>query len=275
MPVREISRTLKQLHKKNPVLQDRIGAVSSYFLGTPYKLGPLGEGKTGEFDQDPLVSFKAADCTTLVEEVMALSLEPDLSEALKTLRKIRYRDGRVSYETRNHFPETDWIANNVRAGFLRDITRDVAGDRTRLAHKLISKRDWYASKTREDLKGFSGASPEELEEKLKRFRELGRQFQDEVSTVPYVPIDMLFSVIDKIPSGTIANLVREDVPDKPILISHQVLIIEKDGGKYVRHAAYEKKVEDVPALKYFDRYAGAKWRLIGINLNRIIPPPRP
>lgn len=272
MSDQEIASALKTLRAENPGLEGRIAAASGYFLGTPYRLGPLGEGEKGEFDRDPLVSFKEADCTTLVETVMALSLKPELPEALKTLQRIRYRDGRISYETRNHFPEADWIPNNIQAGFIEDITRGIAGDKTGLARKLISKRDWYARKTMDDLRGFDAEPAASKEKRLARLQGLGRNFEDRVSTVPYVPIEILPSVIEKIPSGAIANLVREDSPDKPVLISHQVLIVEKNGAKYVRHAAFGKAVEDVPALEYFYRYFNSPWRLLGLNISRLRSP---
>src|SRR5438045_3508222 len=85
-------------------LQRRVSSVSERFLGTPYKLGPLGEGSEGEFDRDPTMTFKQLDCTTYVEHVMAISLEPDLTRARATLQKIRYKDGVVRYDLRNHFP---------------------------------------------------------------------------------------------------------------------------------------------------------------------------
>lgn len=272
MPDREIARVLKKIHAERPEPQDRLVAVSALFLGTPYRLGPLGEGKSGEYDRDPLVNFKETDCTTMVEQAMALALEPELKKAVRTLQRIRYKDGRVSYESRNHFPEIDWIPNNIDAGYLRDITVEVAGDKLRYAHKLISKRKWYSEKKIEDLEGFESEAQGKKKERLERLKETGKLFEDRVSTMPYVPVEMIPAVLNRIPSGTIANLVRQDRPDKPVIISHQVLFIDKDGAKFVRHAASGREVEDVAALEYLRRYDGSKWRLVGLNLNRLLAP---
>ncbi len=265
----EIAGVLRDLHDANPELADRIVAVSERFLGTPYRLGPLGEGSSADFDRDPLFSFKEADCTTFIEQVMALSIKRRLPDALDALTAIRYQGGRVGYLTRNHFPEVDWIPNNKAAGFLEDITREIAGEKTGEAGKIISKRRWYDSKTIDDLAGFSGLAPKEKESRLKRLRAAGAELKDETAAVPYLPMDLFPAALEKIPSGTIANLVREDAADKPVLISHQVLLIRKDGGVVARHAASGGQVEDVPALEYFYRYYNSKWRLIGLNLNRI------
>ncbi|MCX5795859.1 MAG: DUF1460 domain-containing protein [Elusimicrobia bacterium] len=266
----EIAQALRAIHKSHPDWPERFEAVSAAFLGIPYNLGPMGEGPNGEFDHSPTYSFRSLDCTTFVEEAMALSWESDLDRAKALLQKIRYRDGQVSYETRNHFPETDWRVNNEAAGFLKDITRDVAGGRAMVMHKRISKRAWYLTHTFNDIKGFSDLPKPELEAKLKRMRELGAQFQDEVSTITYVPLAALAQVMDRIPSGTVANLVREDLPDKPQAITHQMLIVAKDGKRFVRHAAYGKTMEEQPADKFFSRYDNAAWKVVGVNLEQIL-----
>ena len=266
----EISQSLRAIHKAHPTWPDRFEAVSAAFLGIPYRLGPMGEGPQGEFDRSPTYSFQQLDCTTYVEEAMALSLESDLDQAKALLQKIRYQDGKVSYETRNHFPEVDWRNNNEAAGFLKDITREVAGDRTTVMPKRISKRAWYASRTLNDVKGFSDLPKQELEAKLKRLQELGAQFQDEVSAIAYVPLAALPQALDRIPSATVVNLVREDRPDQPVAITHQLLIVVKDGKRFVRHASYGKEVEEQPADRFFSRYDRASWRVVGVNLEQIL-----
>lgn len=269
---KQISKELAKIHKKHPNLPDRVAAVSERFLGTPYRLGPLGEGPTGEYDRLPLYDFRRVDCTTFVEQVMALSLEPDLDKALETLRKIRYKDGQVSYETRNHFTELDWVPHNRWAGYLKDITLDVAPDKTRTATKKVSKRDWYVHKSTADVLGFGGDAEAEKERRLGHLRELGAKYQDEMAALPYVPMQNLPQLLERIPSGTLANLVRADQPDKETMVSHQILLIRKGKTLYVRHAAFDKQVEDVPALDYFYRYFNSSWPLLGLNLQEITKP---
>ncbi|MBI5881490.1 MAG: DUF1460 domain-containing protein, partial [Elusimicrobia bacterium] len=250
-------------------LSSRVAAVSEAFLGTTYRLGPLGEGQDGEFDKDPLYSFKKVDCTTFVEQVMALALEPDLKKAVSgTLQRIRYKDGEIGYRTRNHFPETDWIPNNAKAGFIKDITEQVAGTRTKFAAKTISKKAWYAAKTFDDLQGLDLSQPDKGA-RLKTLQAAGKDLADEEASVPYVPASVLAEVVSRIPSGTIANIVREPRPDKPVVITHQGLIIDLGGRKFLRHAAYGRQVEDVPLLDYFVRYATASWRVAGVNLDAV------
>ncbi|MFA6317561.1 MAG: N-acetylmuramoyl-L-alanine amidase-like domain-containing protein [Elusimicrobiota bacterium] len=266
MSEKRIALALAVIHREHQDLAGRIAAVSEAFLGTPYKLGPLGEGEGAEFDRDPLYSFEQADCTTFVEQVMALSLEPDLRKALDvTLQRVRYKGGAVGYGTRNHFTSIDWVPENIRAGFLEDITERVGGGKAKVAVKTISKRDWYEAKTSSDIQGFPGLAPAELEAKVARLRSLGRDLPDEEARVPFIPLEDLAAVLPAIPSGTIANIVREPRPDKPVTITHQALIIEVDGRKVLRHAAYGRQVEDVPVLEYFSRLSTSTWRVVGIG----------
>jgi hypothetical protein len=270
MSRKEISDAVLIIHKDYPRLSDRVIYVSARFLGTPYHLGPLGEGAKARFDKKPRITFKAVDCTTLVEETMALSLSGDFADATRLLDKIRYDRGHVSYLTRNHFPSADWIPNNIAAGFLKDITAQIAGPKLKTASKLISKRRWYAQKTATDLDISGKISQKERETLLKSLRSLGKNIPDQKVAIAYLPIQYLPEALGRIPSGTIANLVREDQADKSVLISHQVFIIKKDGVAYVRHAAWNKSVKDVPALMYFYRYFNSNWKLLGLNFLQVV-----
>lgn len=242
-------------------------AASEKFLGLPYVLGPLGEGNDGEFDRGPLISFTGLDCTTFVEETMAFALAGAGAGVPDALRRIRYAGGVISYQTRNHFTELDWLPNNIAAGFLRDITAEVAGARARTARKTISKRDWYRGKTEADLSGFDWESPEARARRLERFRALGETMPDLQARITYAPLEDLPALLARIPSGTVVSLVREDRADKPTLVSHQFFIFDGPRGKLVRHASSSgKQVLDVDAAEYIAGLAGASWRVLGFNL---------
>lgn len=252
-------------------LGQRLYAVSGRFLGVLYVLGPLGEGENGEFDRDPLVSYTGLDCTTFVEETMAFALGRDRADALDLLRYIRYRKGVISYETRNHFTEADWLPNNIAFGFLRDITAEVGGASARAVSKSISKRAWYAAKTEADLSGFDAESPEARAGRAARLRAIGANLPDQRAVINYVPLEDLPRLLGAIPHGTVVSLVREDRADKPTLVSHQFFIFDGPRGKTIRHAAQGKQVMDVDAAQYMAGLAGAKWRVLGFNLAQVRP----
>jgi len=258
-----IQEELRRIHQEAAPLPQRMEAVSALFLGVPYKLGPLGEGPGGEFDRDPLIRFDAFDCTTFVETVMALALNSDLEAATRTLQKIRYKDGQIGYATRNHFIELDWVPNNVRAGYLRDITSEVAGKSAVKVHKTISKRRWYSRKSLASLEG--AFTQDEKKKQVLKLRRLGKGLPDQRSTLTVLPLKALPQALAHIPSGTIASLVHADRRYKDTVVSHQVLLIKKSDGWYVRHAASDKAVEDDP-IGILASYKDLSWPLVGLNL---------
>lgn len=253
-------------------LSRRLDEVSKSFLGTPYKLGPLGEGPKGEFDRDPLVRYDKFDCTTYVETVAALSIQPDKAKAEKLLQKIRYEGGKPTFEARRHFPETDWIPGLIKDGYLEDITKEVAGDKAKVVTKKIRKGEWFRSLSTAALEGFDDAPLADRSRRAHELQSLGDRFGSVDASLPYLPLENLPELLDKIPSGTVANLVREDLPEKFVLVTHQVFFFDKDGRKVVRHAAFGKQVQEEDALAYFYKYFNARWRLMGLNLNRIKAP---
>lgn len=273
MTEKEIDAFIRETHKKVPKAQERLILYSEKSLGTPYKLGPLGEGPKGKFDRDPLMRFDAFDCTTFVETTMALALARNLKKAKKILQKIRYKEGYISYETRNHFTEADWIPNNIEAGFIKDATADVGKEHVKYQVKIIHKNTWYENKQREDIPGFDQLDPAKSEELLAKFRDLSRMFPNEEHVyLGYIPLEELVGFGRQIPTGAIFSIVREDHLDKETMVSHQGFIIQKENGSYVRHAASSGQTEDRPLLEYFKRYEKSAWKVLGINLAMLNEP---
>jgi hypothetical protein len=97
----------------------RIEVLSGHFLGHPYKPNPL----IGSADTDEVftASFDGFDCVTYIETVLALARASSVDRFIEWLRKIRYEDGRVQWERRNHYM-TLWIRNNIRNGILRPVS---------------------------------------------------------------------------------------------------------------------------------------------------------
>ena len=97
----------------------RIDLLSRNFLGHLYKTNPLiGSSDTPEVFT---ASFDGFDCVTYIETVLALARASSVDDFIESLRKIRYEDGRVQWERRNHYM-TLWIRNNIRNGILRPVS---------------------------------------------------------------------------------------------------------------------------------------------------------
>jgi cell wall-associated NlpC family hydrolase len=124
----ELIRPLDQKEKPVPFPDQLMVEIGRFFVGTPYRAGTL-EVKGAEH---LVVNLKEFDCFTFVENVTALvflltSSQSSFDAFRRVLRKIRYRQGRVQgYPSRLHY-FSDWIHDNQKKGFIRDVTAEVGG----------------------------------------------------------------------------------------------------------------------------------------------------
>lgn len=262
-----ISRT------QNLSTPQKIQQISEFFLGDHTSTGPLGEGKKGKFDRDPLFSFKVFDCTTYVETVMALSKSPDLKSFVKNILDIRYRDGIISHRRRNHFTSLDWIPNNYK--ILNDVTASIGP--VEYATAIIDKKSWYQKKGPQDIKR-PDLTGQKFRDLLKEFKNLGKDYKPQKASIPYITLKTLFKnpqLIKSIPHGSIINIVRPnwDLTDSigtHLNVSHQGIAIWNYGKLYYRHASSfpHKIVKDTAFKEYFSKYLGSE-TLKGINIQEL------
>ena len=104
--------------------------IGSVYLNTKYLNNPLGEEKVP--DTDPLIRNDAFDCTTFVETVLA-------GYDKNKLNQIRYKNGNIDFMNRNHFIETDWLANN--ANIVENVSAQYG--KTAVRHITIDKKSWF------------------------------------------------------------------------------------------------------------------------------------
>lgn len=98
---------------------ERIGRISEFFLGRPYVEGSLGGGP--DLPEELRVSLEAFDCVTYIETVLALAQTQTTDEFVDTVRRIRYKDGRIDWFHRNHYM-VDWARNNEECGYVASVT---------------------------------------------------------------------------------------------------------------------------------------------------------
>jgi hypothetical protein len=95
---------------------DRMEVFSRCLVGLPYTPDPL----IGSIDTREVftISLEGFDCVTYLETVLALALASTPDTFVRMIRRIRYAQGRISWERRNHYM-TDWIRNNARQGLMK------------------------------------------------------------------------------------------------------------------------------------------------------------
>jgi hypothetical protein len=227
--------------------QERLLSVSERFLGTPYLFSPLGEGQG--LDPDPPFRVDAVDCLSFVEQALAMSLAPRPEEVPVVLEHLRYAST-PSYEDRNHLMESQWLPNNLRKGFLVDVTRRHGATDTVRVEKTLTARTW--------------TSRSSLALQLPKERQPQGTY-----ALDMIPLDRVMAHARSLPSGTILVVLREDLPLKATRVTHLGFVVQKGKRTYLRHAArsvYQRVVdEDLEAfLARHARYA--KWKVSGVSL---------
>lgn len=113
---------------KDQPINDVIVKIGESFLGTEYLAHALEE----DGDEQLVINLTGLDCTTLVENSLALSRCVKLDSTsfknyLDELQFIRYRDGIVDgYPSRLHY-FSDWITDNIFKGVIEDETKQLGG----------------------------------------------------------------------------------------------------------------------------------------------------
>lgn len=94
--------------------------------GIPYVAQTLEVGSK----ENLIINLRQLDCTTLVENILALSLcakndKKTFLDFANYIRLIRYRNGHIAYPTRLHYYSM-WIEENTKSGFVEEVSATVA-----------------------------------------------------------------------------------------------------------------------------------------------------
>ncbi|MCP4645627.1 MAG: DUF1460 domain-containing protein [bacterium] len=220
----------------------RAETVARRALGTPYAPGPLGEGPDGEFDKDPLVDFTKVDCVTYVEQSLALAAARSYDEAVDVLQAIRYREGVVSFEARNHFAIADWVANNR---FCTDVTSDLDVEPARVTRR-ISRREFF--------------------ERVKA-PGLGVDTPDQTVTLGHVASADAAQAADRLPSPAFVVFIGKI--DWLFALHCGLVIRDEEGRELLYHAS--SKAKKVVAVDFVD-YVRSTDRYLGFTAYRLASP---
>lgn len=132
-------RFLREMESKRSLpVGDLTVETARFFLNRPYVAATLEKEPEGL-----VVNLRELDCTTLVETTFALvrtlrDREPSFDLFCDNLRQIRYRNGVINdYTDRLHYM-TDWIYENQRKGWVRDVNREIGGKPLDVALSFMS-----------------------------------------------------------------------------------------------------------------------------------------
>lgn len=222
MSERELGEWVGVLHRREPDVTRRVVRLARQHVGQPYRLGVLGEGGREPFDPDPLYCLSASDCVTFVEQVLAMALSASFEEFVETLQRIRYREGRVGFLTRNHFTEADWNVNN--AWLLEDVTRRLGGS---CAAPMVVRVDRAAF--------------------FRRFG-IGEDIPVENFRDSYLPREGLGAFLRELREGDVIEFVRGG-PKSPF-VGHMGLLARNAGGRVTLIHSGDPAVRELPLAEY-------------------------
>ena len=112
----------------------RIDFLSGQFLGTKYQESTLiGNADTAEV---LVVNLESLDCFTFLDYIEAMRRSASFLEFKVNLKKVRYRSGEITFESRNHF-FTDWKA--FGSGLIVDVTKHITSSKSRDISKRLNE----------------------------------------------------------------------------------------------------------------------------------------
>lgn len=216
---------------------DLMVETARFFLGTPYVAGTLED-----VPERLVVNLRGLDCMTLVENTttLAWSVKHRLTfdGYASVLKEMRYRNSgnaTLDYTDRLHYT-ADWIYENEKKGYLKDVTKEIGGRPLQLDLSFMSTHpDSY-----KQLKG----NPERIAIMAAK--------EKEISARPhyYIPQDEINAHAGQIRNGDIVCFVTTV---KGLDISH-VGIICREGDKLTFiHASTTRKrviVNEEPLQEY-------------------------
>jgi hypothetical protein len=247
----EIDQLLQSVSAKPLSITQKINHYSGLFLGMPYSWTATGDGPYALYENYPLVSFDSTNCMVYCEHVLAMAISDNWDHFFNNLQQIRYKDGVIGMQTRNHYTIADWLPEN--SWLLEDVSREVGGKYTKKMTRTISHEKFFKGKGVTDLR------------RIKADRKI---------TIDYVPLDKLDKVEDQCQDGDIVSLLIANKDD--IFSAHMLMIVELNGKKYFREASnsinttfetpYQTWVSQTQKKK---RYAGMAFMRVKPELNQV------
>lgn len=208
----------EETNSPTSVLMVKLG---TYFMETPYMAHTLEK----EGEEKLVVNLLGLDCTTLVENCLALaktiqSDEHTFEQFTKELKNVRYRSGKIEgYPSRLHYT-TDWIFDNQQKKLVRNLSKEIGATHY---PKEINFMSTHPDSYRQ-LKDSS------------HLVEIIAQKENDINSRQhfYIPEEKLAEVENQLMDGDIVGITTSiDGLD----ISHMGILVRKAGRIHLLHAS--------------------------------------
>lgn len=195
--------------------------LGTYFQGTPYVGHTLEVGD----EEQLIVNFREMDCTTLVENCLALAKtiqggNQDFDSFAAHLRNIRYRSGIIDgYPSRLHYT-TDWFFDNQQKKLVHDLSKEIGGEPSPREINFMSTHTESYRQLKENPEWVEAITRQENEINSRR-----RYF---------LPKERLHEAEGQLNDGDIVGITTSI---KGLDVSHMGILVRKAGRIHLLHAS--------------------------------------
>ena len=219
-------------------INDVIVKVGKSFIGTEYVSHTLEVGD----DERLLINLTGLDCNTFLEYILVFSrnIKQDkttFDDYKNELTLIRYRGGTIDqYPSRLHY-FTDWIYDNEKKGIIKDITKEIGGDKMELDLSFMSAHPQYYKHLKEN--------PE--------FIPVIKHQEEEINKRDYyfIPQEKIGGIENEIKDG---DLLAFTSTVRGLDVNHVGIAVRLDDGRiHVLHApnvGYQVEITKQPLAQY-------------------------
>jgi hypothetical protein len=226
LPRSEMDARLARWQAEDPDLDARIRAILLARMGTPVRLGCLGEAAPP--DTEPVFRLDEVDCTVLVLTTAALAHARTLEEAERNMAYANYRDvdgaRPITYETRLHFTEDRLDASP----YFRDVTAQVVPESLLASVTLTLNR----KESGERLLPIAWERP---------------------ITLRYLPTSRVTpALLRSLPSLVGVAIVKKSTFPIGLAVAHEGVLL--DGQRFIHASSEDRRVVGVPFGEYVAKH---------------------
>lgn len=219
-----------------------IARLGETYVGTPY----IAQTLEIEGPERLVVNLRALDCVTYVENMLAMArliregVFDDYDAYTRELLRIRYRDGILDgYPSRIHY-FSEWIANGEEKGLVRNITRELGGDRD------MEKIDFMTSNADAYPKLADPENVQAMREVEERVTQLERYV---------IPEDRIADVESQIQDG---DIIAATSTIDGLDITHTGIALWRNGRLHLMHAPLVGKSVEISERPLAERIQGIR-----------------
>ena len=227
------------------------------FLGTPYVAKTLDQEK----EECLVINTKQLDCTTYVENVLALAWcaknkKTTFQDFCDVLAKVRYIGGNVAYTSRQHY-FTIWMDDNVKEKLVKHVSLPPA--------PLSAKRKPKVNYMTTHVADYSMLNAHK--QWIKEVEKMEKNVNDiELAYIPKQQLAKSDQYRKYVKDGDIIAIVTNN---KGLDISHVGFAVWHKDGLHLMHASSKKKKVIDDDVTLFNYLKGNK-NAVGISLVRML-----